>query len=119
DPPQGLGMPLHAQYEAAAGYGNRLDQTIFGPGLDTKPGSEPVDGLVVQGIDQEGRDTALNPGKEAAGFGRYRMGMAEAFFPGQAGIVAMIHHARHLVDMLVQTAAQGDVQLLMAAADCK
>ena len=68
DPPQGLGMPLHAQDEAAAGNRDRLDQAVLGPGLDAQPRGQAVDRLVVQGVDQEGGDTALDPGEQAAGY---------------------------------------------------
>jgi hypothetical protein len=48
-----LGVPLDADQERPVGVLDGLDRAVWGAGADPQAGAEPVDRLVVEGVDVE------------------------------------------------------------------
>src|SRR5215471_18543237 len=118
----GLRVPLHGQHEgvpagSGAVYGrgggfDRFDDAVFGPGGSDQALAELVDGLVVVGGDAE-FTVVEYAGQAGTGGDLDTVGAVGA--PGRG--VAVVADQRR--EVLVQGAAQSDVQDLEAPADAQ
>ena len=110
-------MPLYTQQKCpGGGHGYGFDQAIRGGGLDPQRRRQAVHALMVKGIDHGGGQTG-QPRQHAVR--RDRHVMRGRIFGVTRDILrlAMIQPAGQFVQMLVQAAAQRDVQFLKPAAD--
>ena len=113
-------MPLHAEREAPGpAHGDRLDRAVLGDGLDREAVGEPVDALAVQRVDLDPLGAVEQRLQDAARRQSDGMGEAVALLERLGLVRAVVEPARELMDMLVQRAAQGDVELLQPAADAQ
>ncbi|RAJ86565.1 hypothetical protein C7409_1403, partial [Paraburkholderia caballeronis] len=113
-----FGVPLHAERERGrAGDADRFDQAIGRNGFGGEAGTEAVDALAVQRVDAGVGRAARQPLQQAAGHERDRMRRRVLEVERIGLVLAVIGEAVDGVDLLVERAAEGDVQLLEAAAD--
>ncbi len=110
-------MPLHAEKEAfRRGQRNRLDLAVRRYGLGEESRRQAIDPLAVQRVHSEAPFTE-HLGETPAGCDLHRMGGTVLRLQRRVLVLAVIGAAGNFLDMLVQRAAERDVQLLEAAAD--
>ncbi len=112
-------MPLHAEGEALRTVGpERLDQPVARQRLDRQPLAQAFHALRVQGIDPHGvgaGERMQHPSRHQADLVRRSV----LHFERLVLVLAVIEQSLHLVQRLMQRAAEGDVHLLEAAADAE
>src|SRR5690606_16590996 len=97
-------------------YRYRLDDAVRGAGVDLEARRQPSDALTVQGIDLDRR--GAEQAGEAAALAQFnRLADGEAVVRALAPRRAMIHPSRLFLQFAFERAAEGDIQLLHAAAD--
>src|SRR5919109_4471650 len=109
-----FGMPLDRDDEAAAvGVLERLDHVVGSPADVTKIATQAMHGLVVEAVHAQlrGREDPAEPRALALQLHVVRGDVA----PG--GLAVLNAVAEHIGDVLMEAAAEGDVEHLQAAAD--
>jgi hypothetical protein len=107
---------LHAHHEAVAFPAHGLDEAVgFAHGFGDQPLSQPLDRLVVDGIHARGDEARVEAREPRA---RQHAHLVEGLVVLR--LVAVVAAARALRgDVLVERAAEGDVDELVAAADAE
>ena len=110
---QHFGMPLHAQNETVAYAFDALDDAIFGDGVDGEPAAEMLDGLMMTGIHPYAR--AAHDFEQSSVWFDVN-GVATSILRS-----VFVDPASTELDcnVLIEGAAQGDVDCLGAATNTK
>src|SRR5215469_10216759 len=112
-----LGMPLHRERKPCRAFDSEgFDQAVARARLHREALPETLDALPVQGVDSHligSGQRAEEPFRGQSDVVRWPVLHLER----QALVVPVIEMPRHLVNALMQAAAEGDVDLLKAAAD--
>src|SRR5207253_4010922 len=112
-----LGMELEAPGEAArVAPAERLDEAVVGVGFGDPAVAEPLDALRMQRADAEAR-AAGEPLELAARDHGHRVPIPVLRVERLVGILAVHDVAAAPMQVLVQAAAEGDVQLVRTAAE--